>query len=372
MTSPVEKMTFGEYATSPNHLSDIENHEDVWREAASKSGVPVNDFKGLYKVDEYDEDGWRMDPLWYQKNPKEMFGYISPKKSKWKKAEKKKKKHSNKHQTSLKDHRRSVQKYGPLKTHNVRNFKKRSVLNSEQAQELFGEDPYMYHDVAAARTKSGQLEHISTIDSIFKNGILPKEKTGVAEYDDWLTSRPDHVYLGKHDFYSRRMIPALRINMSKVDPSKLAPDEDLFPVFGYNSNYSDLMDFHGIKSPPFEKEQPEGSTLGNWAHEHSHLDTPKNVKASRDLIGSVAVNGGVPSDATEFNPMWLDQVKDEIQQEVEAVEGGIEDADLKIQEHILSFILAHQDKLPHEVDLYDFIDLYNKIHEVRNNKKQML
>jgi DNA invertase Pin-like site-specific DNA recombinase len=309
MTSPVEKMTFGEYATSPNHLSDIENHEDVWREAASKSGVPVNDFKGLYKVDEYDEDGWRMDPLWYQKNPKEMFGYISPKQSKWKKAENKKRKTHPKFQTSLSDHQRSVKKYGPLKTHKTRKFKKRSSLNEEQSRELFQYEPHMYHDVAAARSKEELNDQINTVRSILQNGILPKEQTGVSEYDDWLTSRPDHVYLGRKNFYSRKRPPAIKIDMSKVDPSTIKPDEDIYHAFGFSERGVDMFD---LKSMPFEEEHRNNPdyTLGQWMEDHSHLDTPNNVFASHGLNNSLAVKGGVPSDALSINDEWVDYMND--------------------------------------------------------------
>jgi hypothetical protein len=461
MTSPVEKMTFGEYATSPNHLSDIENHEDVWREAASKSGVPVNDFKGLYKVDEYDEDGWRMDPLWYQKNPKEMFGYISPKQSKWrkkshwvdgyhaavitgdgkmfvsddphhahiqalpdkeqgialmrrdywrglynpetktilhmsdpheyekmrteqveiapdgggiltqdddyyddkwrtaaeeanipvedvkllkwntsedypswnnsnrsnspeqfkisdlklskvgkwKKAEKKKRKMHPKFQTSLNDHQRSVRKYGPLKTHKTRKFKKRSSLSEEQSRELFQYEPNMYHDVAAARSKEELNDQINTVRSILQNGILPKEQTGISEYDDWLTSRPDHVYLGRKNFYSRKRPPAIKIDMSKVDPSTIKPDEDIYHAFGFSDRGVDMFN---LKSMPFEEEHKNNPdyTLGQWMEDHSHLDTPNNVFASHGLNNSLAVKGGVPSDALSINDEWVDYMND--------------------------------------------------------------
>jgi len=301
---------------------------------------------------------------WFAAKGKQPFRWNEwERQSKWKIANKNKRKVHPKFQTSLKDHQKSVRKYGPLKTHKVRNFKKRSVLNEQQAKELFAEDPYMYHDVSAARSKDGWIEHIPVIDSIFKNGILPKEQTGIAEYDDWLTSRPDHVYIGKKDFYSKSRKPALRVDMSKVDPSTLAPDEDLFPVYGYNNNYSHLIDFKNIKSPPFEQEQHQGSTLGDWMHEHSHLDTPKNVKASKNLIGSVAVNGGVPADAIHYNPEWLEEVMNDIDITIQNAETGIEDENLRVEEYLLSSIIANAEKVPPEM-LDEFMSLYNRIHSI--------
>lgn len=276
------------------------------------------------------------------------------KESKWKIAAKKKIHH--KHYSDLKNHQKAVKHYGPLKTHNVKNFKKKSVLNEGQAQELFGQDPYMYHDVAAARTKNGQNEQVTTIDSILKNGILPKEQTGVSEYSDWLTSRPHHAYVGKETFYPKSRVPALRIDMSKVDPSTLAPDEDLFPSFGYSNQLSHLIDFHNVKNPPFEQEHPEGATLGQWAHEHSHLDTPKNVKASRDLIGAIAVKGGVPADAVHFNPKWLDKIEYEVRFNIEDP-----DADLESDRKLMETILSNEDRIPN--DEWDYI---NPIHELYN------
>ena len=275
----------------------------------------------------------------------------------------------HKHYSDLKGHQKAVQHYGPLKTHNVRNFKKESVLNEDQAQELFGQQPYMYHDVAAARTKKGNNSQIPIINSIFKNGILPKEQTGVSEYDDWLTSRPEHVYLGEERFYPKNAVPALRIDMSKVDPSTLAPDEDLFPVYGYNNQHAHRLDFNNIKSPPFEKEHPEGATLGNWAHEHSHLDTPKNVRASKELMGSVSVNGGVPADASHFNPPWLDKVEFDIRENMEDPESDLED-----DRHLMDLILSNQERISEDGNsdyLNRMMDLHNELYEEVQRRKQM-
>ena len=275
----------------------------------------------------------------------------------------------HKHYSDLKGHQKAVQHYGPLKTHNVRNFKKESVLNEDQAQELFGQQPYMYHDVAAARTKKGNNSQIPIINSIFKNGILPKEQTGVSEYDDWLTSRPEHVYLGEERFYPKNAVPALRIDMSKVDPHTLAPDEDLFPVYGYNNQHAHRLDFNDIKSPPFEKEHPEGATLGNWAHEHSHLDTPKNVRASKELMGSISVNGGVPADASHFNPPWLDKVEFDIRENMEDPESDLED-----DRHLMDLILSNQERISEDGDsdyLSRMMDLYNELYEEVQKRKQM-
>ena len=44
--------------------------------------------------------------------------------------------------------------------------------------------------------------------------------------------------------------------------------------------------------------------------DHSHLDTPKNVLASFALNNSLAVNGGVPADALEISPKWVDHIKE--------------------------------------------------------------
>lgn len=291
---------------------------------------------------------------------------VGYKESKWKIAAKKKIHH--KHYSDLRSHQKAVKHYGPLKTHNVKNFKKKSVLNENQAQELFGQDPYMYHDVAAARTKNGQNEQVTTIGSILKNGILPKEQTGVSEYSDWLTSRPHHAYVGKETFYPKSRVPALRIDMSKVDPSTLAPDEDLFPSFGYSNQLSHLIDFHNVKNPPFEQEHPEGATLGQWAHEHSHLDTPKNVKASKDLIGAIAVKGGVPSDAIHFNPKWLDEIEYKVRFNLEDPE-----ADLESDRYLLELILANEDRIPN--DEWDYInpimELYNELVAEIKRRREM-
>jgi ribosomal protein S18 acetylase RimI-like enzyme len=291
---------------------------------------------------------------------------IPDKNSKWKIAAKKKIHH--KHYSDLRSHQKAVKHYGPLKTHNVKNFKKKSVLNENQAQELFGQDPYMYHDVAAARTKNGQNEQVTTIGSILRNGILPKEQTGVSEYSDWLTSRPHHAYVGKETFYPKSRVPALRIDMSKVDPSTLAPDEDLFPSFGYSNQLSHLIDFHNVKNPPFEKEHPEGATLGQWAHEHSHLDTPKNVKASKDLIGAIAVKGGIPSDAIHFNPKWLDEVEYKVRFNLEDPE-----ADLESDRYLMELILSNEDRISN--DEWDYInpimELYNELVAEIKRRREM-
>ena len=231
---------------------------------------------------------------------------------KWKIADKKKRKVHPKFQTSLKDHQRSIRKYGPLKTHKVRNFKKKSVLNEQQAKELFGYEPYMYHDVAAARGKADIRDQIETVRSIMNNGILPQEETGVSEYGDWLTSRPHHVYIGRRGFYQRTMPPAIRINMSKIDPSTLKPDEDIYHAFGFSDKHKDEIDMHELKSAPFEEEHRNNPdyTLGKWMDDNAHLDTPKNVLASYGLNNSLAVLGGVPSDALEINPEWVEKIKE--------------------------------------------------------------
>ena len=462
MTSPDERgFTIGEYATEPSQFKDLNDHENVWRQSAKQSGISVEDFKGLYKPYDSDENSWRTNLPWSQENPKETFRYVSPKQSKWKKrshwidgyhaavitkdgnmlvaenphsahvqafpeeevhnalinrnywrglynpytksvlhmstpdeykemkagmvelaplhggilteqhdyydnnwkaaakrsnipisdvklvswntsepypawdnsrykndakqfhiadlktskwktSDKKKRKIHPKFQTSLKDHQKSVRKHGPLKTHKVRNFKKKSVLNEDQGKALFEYEPYMYHDVAAARTKGELKDQIDTVKSILNNGILPKEQTGISEYDDWLTSRPNHVYIGREGFYPRTVPPAIRINMSKIDPSTLKPDEDIYHAFGFSDKHKDQIDIHGLKSAPFEEEHRNNPnyTLGQWMEDHSHLDTPKNVLASFALNNSLAVNGGVPADALEISPKWVDHIKE--------------------------------------------------------------
>lgn len=462
MTSPDERgFTIGEYATEPSQFKDLNDHENVWRQAAKQSGISVEDFKGLYKPYDSDENSWRTNLPWSQENPKETFRYVSPKQSKWKKrshwidgyhaavitkdgnmlvaenphfahvqafpeeevhsalinrnywrglynpdtesvlhmstpdeykkmqagmvelaplhggilteqhdyydnnwkaaakksnipisdvklvswntsepypawdnsrykndakqfhiadlktskwktSDKKKRKIHPKFQTSLKDHQKSVRKHGPLKTHKVRNFKKKSVLNEDQGKALFEYEPYMYHDVAAARTKGELKDQIDTVKSILNNGILPKEQTGISEYDDWLTSRPNHVYIGREGFYPRTVPPAIRINMSKIDPSTLKPDEDIYHAFGFSDKHKDQIDIHGLKSAPFEEEHRNNPnyTLGQWMEDHSHLDTPKNVLASFALNNSLAVHGGVPADALEISPKWVDHIKE--------------------------------------------------------------
>jgi ubiquinone/menaquinone biosynthesis C-methylase UbiE len=303
LTTPDEYERFG-YTESAEDLEDFKNpHEfyrDAWQKAADKSNYPVEnislfvDKNSVNPADRNDRDSFDLTKI-----------------GKWKIADKKKKIHP-KFQTSLKDHQRSIRKYGPLKTHKVRNFKKKSVLNEQQAKELFEYEPYMYHDVAAARGKADIRDQIETVKSIMNNGILPKEETGVSEYDDWLTSRPHHVYIGRRGFYQRTMPPAIRINMSKIDPSTLKPDEDIYHAFGFSDKHKDEIDMHELKSAPFEEEHRNNPdyTLGKWMDDNAHLDTPKNVLASYGLNNSLAVLGGVPSDALEINPEWVEKIKE--------------------------------------------------------------
>lgn len=304
LTTPEEYGRFI-YTETAENLEDFKNpHEfyrDAWQSAADRSNYPVESISLFV-------DKNNVNPA--ERNERGSFDLT--KIGKWKVSEKKKNKIHPKFQTSLKDHKRSVLKHGPLKTHGVRNFKKKSVLNSEEGQALFEYEPYMYHDVAAARTKGELQDQIDTVRSILNNGILPKEQTGVSEYTDWLTSRPDHVYIGRKGFYPRTVPPAIRINMSKVDPSTLKPDEDIYHAFGFSDKHKDQIDMHGLKSAPFEEEHRNNPdyTLGQWMEDHSHLDTPKNVLASYLLNNSLAVHGGVPADALEINPEWVDHIKD--------------------------------------------------------------
>jgi hypothetical protein len=63
---------------------------------------------------------------------------------------------------------------------------------------------------------------------------------------------------------------------------------------------------------PFEEEHKNNPdyTLGQWMEDHSHLDTPNNVFASHGLNNSLAVKGGVPSDALSINDEWVDYMND--------------------------------------------------------------
>lgn len=304
LTTPEEYGRFI-YTETAEDLEDFKNphdfYRDAWQSAADKSNYPVESISLFV-------DKNNVNPA--ERNDRGSFDLT--KIGKWKVSDKKKNKVHPKFQTSLKDHKRSVRKRGPLKTHGVRNFKKKSVLNSEEGQALFEYEPYMYHDVAAARTKGELQDQIDTVRSILNNGILPKEQTGVSEYTDWLTSRPDHVYIGRKGFYPRTVPPAIRINMSKVDPSTLKPDEDIYHAFGFSDKHKDQIDMHELKSAPFEEEHRNNPdyTLGQWMEDHSHLDTPKNVLASYLLNNSLAVHGGVPADALEINPEWVDHIKD--------------------------------------------------------------
>ena len=246
--------------------------------------------------------------------------------SKWKFANKKKKKIHHKFQTNKSDHQKSVKHYGPLKTHNVRNFKKKSALNEDQSKEIFsGDNQFLYHSIDHGGGNDNDQE--DTLASIFNSGILPRTETGNASYGGWLESRPDHVYLGTKDKYGVSYIkPQLMIDMSMIDPTMIKPDEDHAFKSIRKTSDEDLAKM-GV-------EWPEGNSkyqsLGQWMDEHGHVfDTHNNVKDSVDKESSIAVKGGVPADAVFFS-------NQHIENKIEEINGSIQNTVNKIMDSSIS------------------------------------
>ena len=166
--------------------------------------------------------------------------------------------------------------------------------------------PYVYH---GAHSRTGKdAEEVA--QDILANGIMPngdgREQDpwpgpvpeGVDDewegYDPgsphdqwWLTPRQDHVYMAV-DPRSAYGEPLFRVDLTKLDPALINPDEDV---------WRDTWPDHLVG--PYEGDK----SLGEQAHEYGLGDNPEDTHGGIAGQGTMAYNGTIPSEAIErVNP----------------------------------------------------------------------
>jgi hypothetical protein len=133
--------------------------------------------------------------------------------------------------------------------------------------------PYLYHGT-----------NLDAIPEILNVGLHPHDTWGIgSRYTGWPTPRPRHVYLANHSYaasYGKKGTNLLRVDLRKLDPANLNPDEDHFDA---------------DEIPIGEK------TLGDWAEKIGLGNNPMDTHFSLDR-GSVAHRGYIPPHAIDEAP----------------------------------------------------------------------
>lgn len=163
--------------------------------------------------------------------------------------------------------------------------------------------PYLYH---GAKSRSG-VDPEQVAQSIEQQGIIPQgdnraqeDYPGYEHWDDgrgeantllnwWQTPRAGHTYLTRNprEAYGE---PTFRVDLRKLDPSKLKADEDLMEDEGK------WLHFGPLSNPATEGEP---RTLGEQAEEVGWGDDPEDTHRSLEGRGTIAHEGVIPPEAIE-------------------------------------------------------------------------
>lgn len=158
--------------------------------------------------------------------------------------------------------------------------------------------PYLYHHSDEAN-----------IPSILERGLLPWDTEGIGtHYDGDLTPRPNHVYLQAasnpgHGRYLETTPSHVRVDLRKLDPERLNPDEDTMAD-------PDAARTFGIPGTEHEwPDKPGGQSYGDWA-EHHNFTSPAQTAWSLDgptQTETIAHHGPIPPEAIDYPYAKLQQ-----------------------------------------------------------------
>jgi hypothetical protein len=157
-----------------------------------------------------------------------------------------------------------------------------------------GQTPqYGYHGTSRARA-----------DRILKEGLKPWDSPDVAQVhgspyeSDYYEPRPGHTYLALDPVIAQGATHSidddweggatlLRIDLSKLDPNLINPDEDGHPQAGDYENWE----------AAWEDGEPKWRTLGIWAEDTGFGDDPQETVDQLNSYSSLAYRGVVPPEA---------------------------------------------------------------------------
>lgn len=256
--------------------------------------------KAIENYSEEDEVG-----SFHVTNP-ELFKRVS----KWKIADKHNKRPKNQskhHINSISEYKKSLKQYGPLKSHNVKKWKKKGAMDPQDHEDIFdNNDPYMYHGINIDASEiMGPKEEKEIIHSIMNNGILPRTQTqSPFSFQGFWQSRPNHAYVGHREKGIFEDPPLFKIDMRKIDPAKINPDEDfVWNQYHGTSPYQIDKEQLAILPKPPKSEKDSDKSLGEWMHTYgpSHWDSPHHTRESYFTEQSLAIDGGIPADAISIN-----------------------------------------------------------------------
>lgn len=214
-----------------------------------------------------------------------------------------------KHQTSLRDHFRSLVKYGPAEE-----LKRTSAADPEWLNQWIEKNgPYMMHQTTSPEA----------LTAIQRDGILPRD----LDHDDnrWgadcVASREGHTYL-RHPYSTANDAVGIPkedsdvvIDLRKLDPNRFVADEDS------HTGYFRDRDGPYPKAEIARKPDAEGSgqvihepetgqwfpSFGHWADHHG-LDEPADVAHSLNKMGTMAYRGSIhPSAFVPFPAQYADE-----------------------------------------------------------------